>query len=65
MDKETIMVDYIREAHEKGAFTGTWLYAENGKIVSKGAYGFRDAEDKLPIQEDSRPTNWNLRGKTI
>ena len=53
MDKETIMVDYIREAHEKGAFTGTWLYAENGKIVSKGAIGFRDPENTLPMREDS------------
>ncbi len=55
MDKETIMVDYIREAHEKGAFTGTWLYAENGKIVSKGAIGFRDPElrsaSSLPQRE--------------
>jgi CubicO group peptidase (beta-lactamase class C family) len=53
MDKETIMVNYIREAHEKGAFTGTWLYAENGKIVSKGAIGFRDPENTLPMREDS------------
>ena len=33
MDKKTIMENYIREANEKGAFTGTWLYAENGEIV--------------------------------
>ncbi|MBQ7059750.1 MAG: beta-lactamase family protein, partial [Firmicutes bacterium] len=32
---------------------GAWLYAENGEIVSKGALGFRDPEDRLPITEDS------------
>ena len=53
MDKKTMMDDLVREAYEKGAFTGTWLYAENGEIVSKGAVGFRDPEDTLPIREDS------------
>ncbi len=53
MDKKTMMENLVREAHEKGAFTGAWLYAENGEIVSKGALGFRDPEDKLPMQEDS------------
>ncbi len=52
MDKKTMMENYVREAHEKGAFTGTWLYAENGEIVSKGAVGFRDVEDQLPMRED-------------
>lgn len=53
MDKRSIMVDYIREAYEKGAFTGTWLYAEKGEIVSKGAVGFRDPENTQPMREDS------------
>ena len=53
MDKKTAMENLAREAHEKGVFNGTWLYAENGQIISKGAFGFRDAEDKLPMQEDS------------
>ena len=53
MEKKTMMENLIREAHEKGLFNGTWLYAEHGEIVSKGAVGFRDAEDKLPMQEDS------------
>ena len=53
MDKETSMKNLAREAYEKGSFNGTWLYAENGRIVSKGAYGFRDAENKLPMQEDT------------
>ena len=53
MDKKTIMENLIREAREKGAFNGTWLYAEHGGIISKGAVGFRDAEDRLPMQEDS------------
>ena len=47
------MEKLARDAYEKGAFNGTWLYAENGKIVSKGAFGFRDAENKLPMQEDT------------
>ena len=53
MDKKTMMENMAREAYERGVFNGLWLYAENGEIVSKGAYGFRDAEDKLPMQEDS------------
>ncbi len=42
----------VRDAFEKGAFNGTWLYAEHGEIVSKGAVGFRDIEDKEPLRED-------------
>lgn len=53
MDKKTMMENMAREAYERGVFNGLWLYAENGEIVSKGAYGFRDTEDKLPMQEDS------------
>ena len=53
MDKKLLMDNLFKEAHEKGLFDGTWLFAENGEIVSKGAYGPRDLEGKLPIQEDS------------
>ncbi len=53
MDKKTLMENLARAAYEKGGFNGTWLYAENGEIVSKGACGFRDAEDTLPVREDT------------
>ena len=53
MDKKEIMESFSREAYEKGVFTGTWLYAENGEVVSKGAIGFRDSGDTLPMKEDS------------
>ena len=53
MDRKTMIDSIVREAHEKGAFTGTWLFAENGEIVSKGAVGWRDAGDRLPMREDS------------
>lgn len=53
MDKNTMMEKLARDAYEKGSFNGTWLYAENGVIVSKGAFGFRDAENKLPMREDT------------
>ena len=53
MDKKTMMENLAREAYEKGAFNGAWLYAEHGEIVAKGAYGFRDAENKLPMREDT------------
>jgi CubicO group peptidase (beta-lactamase class C family) len=53
MDKKTTIENLARAAYEKGSFNGAWLYAENGEIVSKGALGFRDAEDKLPMTEDS------------
>ena len=53
MDKKTMMEKLAREAHEKGGFNGAWLYAENGVIVSKGAMGFCDPEDKQPITEDT------------
>ena len=53
MGKKTIMDKYVQEAHEKGIFSGTWLLAENGEIITKGAIGFCDIEEELPIQEDS------------
>ena len=53
MDANRLMDQLVRAAYEKGSFNGTWLYAENGRIVSKGAYGWRDAENKLPMQEDT------------
>ena len=53
MDKKSMMDKMVREAHEKYNFTGTWLFAENGEIVSKGAVGWRDPEDTLPLQEDT------------
>ena len=53
MDKKNMIENLVREAEEKGLFTGTWLYAENGEIVSSGAVGFRDAENTLPMEETS------------
>ena len=53
MDKKSMMEKLADDAYAKGCFNGTWLYAENGKIISKGARGYRDAENKLPMQEDS------------
>ena len=53
MDKKARMEALARESFEKGGFNGAWLYAENGEIVSKGAAGWRDPENRLPITEDS------------
>ena len=53
MDKHEQMQSLVRESYEKGSFNGTWLYAENGEIVSKGAIGWLDPENNLPITEDS------------
>ena len=53
MDKNKMMTGLAQEAYKKGIFNGTWLYAENGKIVSKGALGFRDTDNRLPMREDS------------
>ncbi len=53
MDKKTMMENLARAAYEKGVFNGTWLYAENGEIVSKGALGFRDIENRIPVTEES------------
>lgn len=52
MDKKAIIEKLVREAHEKGGFSGTWLYAEKGEIVSKGAIGVNDPEKGTPITED-------------
>ena len=52
MDKKTKIEALVRQAHEKGLFNGTWLYAEGGEIVSEGAVGFRDPADTLPLEED-------------
>ena len=48
-----MMQGLARELNEKDAFNGAWLYAEKGEIVSKGALGFRDPENTLPITEDT------------
>ena len=53
MDKKTMMDSLAREAYEKGGFNGAWRYAEHGKIVSKGAMGFRNPDNTLPIREDT------------
>lgn len=53
MDKNTMIQNLARESYEKGGFNGAWLYAEKGEIVSKGALGFRDPENTLPITEDT------------
>ena len=53
MDKKTAMENLARAAYEKGEFNGAWLYAEKGRIVSKGAFGWVDAENTLPMREDS------------
>ncbi len=53
MDKKTMMDNLARAAYENGSFNGAWLYAENGEIVSKGALGWRDAENTLPMTEDT------------
>ncbi len=39
MDKKTMIEKLVRDAHEKAGFTGTWLYAEKGEIVSSGKRG--------------------------
>lgn len=54
MSKKELIDSFVRSAHERGVFTGTWLYAENGNIVSKGAVGWQDPEDKIPMREDTR-----------
>ena len=53
MDKKTMMENLARALDEKDCYNGAWLYAENGEIVSKGAIGFRDPENTLPITEDT------------
>ena len=53
MDKHLLMQNLAREANEKNLFTGTWLFAENGEIISKGAVGWRDPDNTLPVLEDS------------
>lgn len=53
MNKHETFEKLARTAHEKGGFNGVWLYAENGDIVSKGACGFVDAENTLPMREDT------------
>lgn len=53
MDKQQLMENLARVLQEKDGFNGAWLYAEKGEIVSKGALGFRDPENTLPITEDT------------
>ena len=53
MDKHEMMQALSQTLQEKDVFNGAWLYAEKGEIVSKGAMGFRDPGDTLPITEDT------------
>ena len=53
MDKKTLIENLTRAAYERGSINGAWLYAEKGEIVSKGALGFRDPENTLPVSEDT------------
>ena len=53
MDKKTVMENLIRSAGGNSHFTGAWLYAENGEIVSTGGVGWRDPNDTLPVLDDS------------
>ena len=53
MDKKTAMENLAQALQEKDSYNGAWLYAEKGEIISKGALGFRDPEDTLPITEDT------------
>ena len=52
MDKKARMEALARQAFERGSFNGTWLCAEGGEIVSKGALGWRDLENKEPLADD-------------
>ena len=52
MDKKTAIESLVREANKRGAFNGAWLYAEKGEIVSKGAVGWCDLADTVPLRED-------------
>ena len=52
MDKKAQIEKLMQEAYEKDLFTGTWLYAENGEIVSKGAIGYSDTELTVPMREE-------------
>ncbi len=53
MDKHNLMKELACALNEKDCFNGAWLYAEHGEIASKGALGFRDPENTLPITEDT------------
>ena len=53
MDKHNLMNELACALNEEDCFNGAWLYAEHGEIVSKGALGFRDPEEKQPITEDT------------
>ena len=52
-EQKTLIENLARESYDKGGFTGAWLYAEKGKVISKGAVGFRDPGDTQPITEDT------------
>jgi CubicO group peptidase (beta-lactamase class C family) len=53
MDKHNRMQELAYALNAKDVFNGAWLYAEKGEIVSKGALGFRDPGNTLPITEDT------------
>lgn len=52
-NKKAWMEKLAHDAYVRGGFNGAWLYAEGGKIVSKGVLGYRDPANKEPLTEDT------------
>ena len=51
--------------HEKAGFNGVWLYADKGRIVSKGVSGFLDSEDAEFIVDEVNINDGELYAKGI
>lgn len=54
INKKGKIIDSIfRRLHERGGFNGTVLYAERGRLVFKGAYGYDDFKAKKRLSTRS------------
>ena len=48
MDKKIMLENLVREAHEKGLFNGTWLYARRSRLASEIISGCTAVTVKVP-----------------
>ncbi|MFI4942159.1 MAG: serine hydrolase domain-containing protein, partial [Burkholderiales bacterium] len=53
-DKAAAIESLLKRYQDVGAFNGTALVAENGKVIFKKGYGLADFEWKIPNTPDTK-----------
>ena len=48
-----VIVSYFQERFEQGRFSGTFLFADKGKVIAQGAFGYGDLRKKDSLNLES------------